>query len=319
MSGISERLAEAARYLTSVHRPNDLPNALIVSAPRSGSTWLLELVLTQPGFKPCSEPFNLRKQAVVRRLGLERWEQLNDEDNLPQMKAYLETFLENRYVAAFKGLRPGQPFHRYLTHRIAFKILFACEHRLDWLQQTLRARTVVMVRHPIPVALSRKALPRLESFLEPGFREHLSPEQLRAARRLAASGDGLQRAVLDWCLQYCVPLQRFREDFLLVTYEQLVMRPEPVLHALADHLQLPSVEPMRARIGRPSASVSKSGAATASFLSDGSARDDRRWLIDKWRSSLSSQREDALMHIVQDFDIDVYAAGDSMPVDRYRL
>src|SRR5690606_24342168 len=56
-----EELAAALRWISNVHRPNGLPNVCIVSAPRSGSTWLLELVLSQPGFKPCNEPFNLRK------------------------------------------------------------------------------------------------------------------------------------------------------------------------------------------------------------------------------------------------------------------
>src|SRR5690606_15655183 len=145
---VREELAGAARWLSSVHRPTGLPNACIVSAPRSGSTWLLELVLSQPGFKPCNEPFNLRKTAVVRRLGLHEWSQLNDSAHLPAMKAYLETFLENRYSAAFKGLRPGLPHHRFITSRIAFKILFACEHRLDWLAETLNARLVLLIRHP---------------------------------------------------------------------------------------------------------------------------------------------------------------------------
>src|SRR5690606_26642424 len=157
---VGAEIAAVARWLSSVHRPNGLPNACLVSAPRSGSTWLLELVLTQPGFRPCNEPFNLRKPEVVRRLGLTEWTELNDSAHLPEMKAYLESFLANRYSAAFKGLRPGLPYHRFVTRRIAFKILFACEHRLDWLADTLRAQLVLLIRHPLPVALSRTALPR---------------------------------------------------------------------------------------------------------------------------------------------------------------
>lgn len=320
MGGFRDGVAGAARYFSSVHVPGDRPNVCILSAPRSGSTWLLELVLSQPGFKPCNEPFNLRKEAVVRRLGLGRWEQLNDRAYLPQMESYLQSFLDNRYSAAFKGLRPGLPYHRFVTRRIAFKILFACEHRIDWLQETLHARTVLLIRHPLPVALSRKELPRLHAFLDSEFREFLSADQLRLADEVLTRADPLHLAVLDWCMQYAVPLQHFREHFLLLTYEQLVMRPEPALRALADHLDLDDVDAMRAHIGRPSGSVSKSGPETVNFLQSGTSPDnDKRWLVEKWRPRISAEQERSLMRLVEDFGIDVYRSGDAAPAERYWL
>lgn len=314
---VGEELAAALRWISSVHRPNGLPNACIVSAPRSGSTWLLELVLSQPGFKPCNEPFNLRKPAVVRRLGLSDWGQLNDSVHLPTIKAYLESFVDNRYSAAFKGLRPGLPHHRFVTSRIAFKILFALEHRLDWLAETLNARLVLLIRHPLPVALSRTTLPRLDAFFESEYRRCLSAGQLRLAEEVMRRGDPLDRAVLDWCLQYAVPLERFRDRFLLLTYEQLVLRPDPALDALAEHLVLDDVERMRARISRPSGSVSKSSAETVGFLQGRKNNDDRQWLIDKWRPRVSQDREQSLMRFVNDFGIDVYRSGDSAPAEAY--
>jgi hypothetical protein len=314
---VGEELAAAARWLSNMHRPNGLPNACIVSAPRSGSTWLLELVLTQPGFKPCNEPFNLRKPAVARRLGLDDWAKLNDSVHLPQMKAYLDAFLENRYSGAFKGLRPGLPYYRFVTNRIAFKILFACEHRLDWLAQTLRARLVLLIRHPLPVALSRQDLPRLEAFITSEYRKSLSAHQIRLAEETVRRGDPLEKAVLDWCLQYAVPLERFRNDFLLLTYEQLVLRPEPALDALATHLVLDDVDRMRTRVDHPSASVSKSSAETVGFLQERKNNEDRQWLIDKWRPRIPQAREESLMRLVNDFGIDIYRSGESVPSDAY--
>lgn len=319
MGRYRDSLATAARYFSSIHRPVGRPNACIVSAPRSGSTWLLELILSQPGFKPCNEPFNLRKGSVVRRLGLDRWEQLNDAAYLPQMQAYLETFLENRYSAAFKGLRPGLAYHRFITRRIAFKILFGFEHRMDWLQETLNARTVVLIRHPIPVALSRQELPRLKSFLDSEFRDSLTADQIRIAEEVIGTQDFQKMAVLDWCMQYAVPLQRFRGQFLLLTYEQLVMRPRPALQALVEHLDLDDVDVMSSMIDRPSASVSKSGAETVSFLKSGGADDDKQWLVDKWRPKIAVERERELMQLVKDFGIDVYSSGESVPAAPYWL
>ena len=137
------RLRDAVRRFSNVHIPSNRPNVCILSSPRSGSTWLLELILTQRGFKPCNEPFNIRNTAVSQRLGLTKWEDLYSDSHVDTMESYLKTFLQNDNSAAFKNLRPGERYYRPFTNRIAFKILHAGEHRVDWLQRTLNARLVL--------------------------------------------------------------------------------------------------------------------------------------------------------------------------------
>lgn len=65
------------KMLATRHYPGDEPNVFIHSLPRSGSTWLMELILTQPGFLPCNEPLNLRTEAVRDRLGIDAWKELH--------------------------------------------------------------------------------------------------------------------------------------------------------------------------------------------------------------------------------------------------
>jgi hypothetical protein len=175
----------------------------------------------------------------------------------------------------------------------------------------------VLIRHPIPVALSRKELPRLDAFLDSDYRGFLSDQQARLADEIARTSDPVERSVLDWCLQYAVPLQHFRKSFLLLTYEQLVLNPEPALEALAEHLELADVASMRAHIGRPSASVSKSGRETVDFLQGEGIDKDKRWLIEKWRPQVPQTQEAALMRLVNDFGIDIYRSGESVPADAY--
>ena len=314
------RLSDAVRHFSSVHISGTRPNVCILSSPRSGSTWLLELILTQRGFKPCNEPFNIRKTAVSQRLGLTQWEDLYSDARVPAMESYLQTFLQNSYSAAFKNLRPGERYYRSLTSRIAFKILHACEHRVGWLQDTLNARVVFLLRHPIPVALSREELPRLTAFLDSDFRRFLTREQQQLADEVLGNNKPLELGVLDWCLQNCVPLQHFRDSLLLVTYEQLVLKPAPLLEALARYLELDSVDRMFERIDRPSASVSKSAPDTANRLQaaerDGS---DREWLVEKWRSRVDEDEERKLMKIVEGFGLDIYQSGSSRPAEPYWL
>lgn len=51
----------------NAHRPDQAPDVVIVSTPRSGSTWLMEVLATEPGMKPIDEPFRASK---LRRAGI---------------------------------------------------------------------------------------------------------------------------------------------------------------------------------------------------------------------------------------------------------
>lgn len=311
-------LANTLKYLSSVHVPSKRKNVCIISAPRSGSTWLMELILTQPGFRPCDEPCNLRKRAVARRLGINDWSQLFDDSQLGRLGTYLRAFVENRYSAAFKNLRPGQKYYRPITNRVVFKVLHCCEHQVDWLCNTLNAYAVLMIRHPIPVSLSRDQLPRLQAFLGTAFKELLSERQRIVAAEVMGRNERMEMAILDWCLQNVLPLEKFRDSLTVVTYEQLVLDPIPALSILAQRLHLNSVDRMLATLERPSGSVSKSNAETARFFQAVEPQ-TKKWLVDKWRSRVSEEQEERLMQIVADFGIGIYKAGDVLPSKEYWL
>ena len=313
-------LANAVKRLGNLHVPSRRHgNVCVLSSPRSGSTWLMELILTQKWFKPCNEPLNLRKPAISRRFGSSNWADLYSESQQHKVGHYLQSFLTNRYSAAFKNLRIGQKHYRPITRRIVFKILHACEHNVSWLARVLNAKVVLLIRHPIPVALSREQLPRLHVFLNSDFTELLTSSQRSIARHVLDRNDRFELAILDWCLQNVLPLQQARNSLLVLTYEQLVLDPQPALERLVTYLDLDSLDRMLESITRPSGSVSKSSAETASFLESQSGKKDRMWLIDKWRKRVSVDQERELMQIVADFGIDVYRAGDSVPDSAYWL
>jgi hypothetical protein len=73
---IRQSLSRVVRSVSNRHRPDGRPNVLIFTAPRSGLTWLMELIASQPGFKHCNEPLDLRHPDVVRGLGIREWNDL---------------------------------------------------------------------------------------------------------------------------------------------------------------------------------------------------------------------------------------------------
>ncbi len=269
--------------ISNLHRPQERKDVFLFSTPRGGSTWLSELVLTQPGFKPADEPFNLRDapiRAELSKRGIADWADLYDRAKEEAMYSYIESIR----AGANGTLNPFLHRNRFrlLTRRICFKILHAGEDRMSAFRERFGGFIVLLLRHPIPVSLSRKELPRLRAFLSSDFRSLLSAEQAALSDRIAATGSDLDRAVLDWCLQTAIPLTKAENDWTIVTYEQLVVDPLPVLRELASRLELPRLERMERRLTVASSSMRQSEQATRERVGDA----DRTWLIDRWRSKI---------------------------------
>ncbi len=306
------------RHLASRHRPGSRPNIFLVSTPRSGSTWLLELMLEEPGTRPCNEPLDLRNRHVRKALGIDDWAELGAERSAPGVLAYLRSFSDGTLATSFKTPRPFGPYYKYQTDRTVFKLLHGGEDLIGALQSELNGVCVLLLRHPIPVSISRRILPRLDALLASDQARHFSADQLAFAEQVIARGEKHELAMLDWCLQNSIALEHAGDRALIVTYEQLVIDPGTVLRAVVDHCGLGCYETMIDSVTKPSETTSKSSQETADFLLAENV-EKRRWLIEKWREKVDATSERRLMAMLDTFHIDIYRAGEVMPTDRYLL
>jgi hypothetical protein len=309
------------KHLLTFHRQGTQPNIFIFSTPRSGTTWLAELLATQGSFKIVNEPCNLRVPVVRETLGLHKWESIFFPENRPRLRAYLQSFVDAKDTdLRFKRETPFTEFWHLKTDRVLFKILFAGEDCIDWFRTEFNAHVVFLIRHPIPVSRSRKSLPRLESFLAPPFCRFFSDAQLAFAKEILNSDNFFQKAVLDWCLQNAIPLRHARPEWIVLTYEQLVVEPEVVISYLAKSLGLQRPELMRQRLLKASRSTGKSSVESQALLADpAQSRAHRQRLVERWREKITFEEESAAMRILKTFGIDVYELGRSMPVEKYLL
>lgn len=309
---MSRGLKHAVKSMSSFHRADGRPNVFLFSTPRSGSTWLMELIWTQPAFKYCNQPLSLFNPLVRKHLGIDRWEALYESDSTPTVERYFREICEGRL--RFANPNPLRGHYRPVTHRIVFKEIHGCADRINWFRDTFNARIAYLIRHPIAVAVSSEQFPLLDAFLETGYRDHFNHEQLAFADRIATSGTPLERGVLSWCLQNSVPLREASDDWAVVTYEQLVVDPAPVIHELAAKLELPAPDRMRDALTVPSVNVKiKSSEETQRLLYETTA-DRRRDLVDKWRRKVDANEEARAMEIVSTFELDVYTR-DVFPAD----
>jgi hypothetical protein len=318
---LAHRIRNRVRHWTTRHRQGPEAHVFVFSVPRSGSTWLTELIATQGRFKIVNEPCNLRKVVVREHLGISDWSRVFDDEYKDRMRVYLQRFVDDLDTdPRFKRELPLSEFWHFTTDRMLFKILFCGEDDFDWFRRTLGGCIIYLLRHPVPSSLSRRVLPRLESLCAGRYATFFDAQQLEYAHRVIAGGDRFQMAVLDWTLQNAVPLRQRDSSWLTLSYEQMVLDPGTVVSHLARHLSLPHPERMLARMNRISASTVQSSADRQRLLAGSDDPDGRRKaLISRWRESATEEQIAGAFRTLEVFGIDFYSRERDTPDPRYLL
>lgn len=312
---LKEKIKNTIKSVSNFHKPGDRPNVFLFSTPRSGSTWLMELINTQPSFKHCDEPLNLNNALIRKKLDIKYWDGLLNNINHQILEDYFKGYIEGK-----NHTRNPNPFagnYKPITSRIIFKILHGCEENLEWFKKQFGGNIVFMIRHPIAVTLSRKQHPRLECFINSEYyKKHLSVKQLSYAKNIFETGTFFEKGIVDWCFQNYFPLKNVSKN-ILVTYEQLVVNPEPVVSTICKGLTLPKPNYILKRLNSPSGSTRQSDSSTKNQLYKLTV--DRKWLINKWVDKVDNDKKDFADHALSLFNIHIYNAHSSMPSTGYLL
>jgi len=287
------------------------PSIILFASPRGGSTWVTELIASQSGFWPVSEPLNVRSPWVRQHLGISTFADLYGDAATPKLHEYYSNILSGAY--ADLKLRPGLRFYRLITNRIIIKQNQGCLDRIDWFEDTFGVKVVHLLRHPIPVALSREEFPLLAGFHHCALRSHFSSDELELADRLIESGSHLEQGVLAWCLHHVPALKATRPSWLTVTYEETVLNPQGVIKRMVAALALEDEAAMSEQIDKPSQVMRKSNQETQALLQSGGSR---AYLIEKWRSKISSEELEGVQMILDTFSVTLYAADRVKPMGR---
>ena len=310
---VKEKLVRFTKSATNLHRPDGSPNVFVFARPRGGSTWLTELILSQPTFKAIDEPLNLRHKRIRDELGLHTWESFYGEGATAALESYFGRICDGTLHVKDTNFFYNKHY-RYLTRRIVFKMIHGGEDRINWFRDTFNGRIVFLLRHPMAVSVSYEEICRLESFVNSSHREHFTDQQLAFAEKVIRSGSFIERCVLSWCFEMAVPLRQITDDWVVTSYEQLVLEPAPVLKELARKLELPDTDLMNKQLHVASNSTYKSDETTRQMLGNTKARDH---LVKKWRKKTTPEETRRAMAILEVFELDTYTADGELPHKRY--
>ena len=317
-------LREAVRYLLTrlgIHRGSTTNDILLLSSRRAGSTWLMEVIASEPGIRFVNEP--LRPEYVAKlKLPTELDSLPADERKIlgvpsPAEDRFRALFADYRMTRTFGPYDFFSPQFHWLTTRRIIKDVYAASIA-DWIQeQSFGFKTIYLIRHPIPTALSmsRGCTLRIAANLKhPTFaQKFLNQHLVEFSWWMLDHGSELEMRVLEWCLDNIVPwtiVNTRQHDWLVITYEELMLSPDRSLQLIADHLGLRHVERLRQAMIRPSASTHNSRVKLV-------RSSDPVSLVQAWRSSVSAEMEKQVYAIIQEFGISAYEYGAYVARDEF--
>jgi hypothetical protein len=314
---LTERAKDAVRAVSNIHRQGALPNIFLFATARGGSTWLMEILASQPGMKYYDEPFNIRRKNVIRTGLFPTWDTLMPDSGDPaRIVDYLTKLEEGAF--AFMNPPPFRPHHRLMTNRIVFKI-HELEHLMGHIARARHGQIVYLLRHPIPTSMSRAVLPRLELFLTSTFYAGVIGDRhrLEEIQRLGRTGSKLVQGVVSWCYENVVPLRMPDFDGLVVTYEELVLNPMRSCDLLLNYCNFEDRASMVRAFGEPSTNINMSSAETQAVMSQSDERQRRLYLVGKWKTKVTSEDTAAVSHVMKLFGLDVYTGEALLAHPRY--
>lgn len=295
--------------LSNRHSPGPKPDIFIFSSPRSGSTHLMELIGTDHTIKIYDEPLNPRKPTLWRRLNIRTWEKATRLSNREDVYRQYFTGLQHNHFPEL-NVPFYDPNRRPRTNRIVFKIIHGGEDMINWFEQELGGQIVILLRHPIPTALSHRKNPRLPYLIDlESLTKHLSVDQINFAREIVSSGSYFQKSILDWCLQnFLLVRDDIPDSWYRLCYEDIIMSPENTIHNLKTRLNLSPSTDMSATLLSPSRSAVQSDSDTLEIL-NAAENSDRSFLVNKWLDRVDEVAINQTQQILDVFEIDMYSAS----------
>jgi len=296
-------------FLFNHHRPSKKPNVLLFSLPRSGSTWLQELIWSQPGFKYANEPLNIKEAFMQKKSNINGFKELYSEKSKPKVLKYFKNISQGKlHVLDPSPLRKNT---RFFTNRIVFKVIHGGELFINDIAQETNSKIVYLIRNPIAVSLSRKQLPRTNELTSKLVLSIFTAEEKDLINTVMSNNDPMEKRVLLWCVQNRLALHQKTDDWLIIFYENLTVEPEKVIKKLANHCDLPNAEKIIQSVNIPSAVTIQSEKASVNLMQDTSNK--RQELISKWRSKVSESDAKKYFEICKKMKLDIYKFDTDLP------
>ena len=295
----------------------DLSKTIVVSgSPRSGTTWMMEILMTLAGYRSVFEPLNAYTFPSVCTLSLPPRIYIPPTSKHEQLQRHIERALDGRLASSVPvyPLTAEGVWGRMTARAVIAKFINA-NRILPWLSRTFQLRrTFMVIRHPcaaiasqlktgwtgyplsVEAGLRKGNVDLLRQTVLSGLAAVPALEQRSDVLAAAERADTIEQLLaIEWALDYHIPLSDAASpDWHLVAYESFVTNGEEtvsrIFAALGEHV------PPRARdrLRKPSTTSRQNEI-------------DARAQLLKWQQQLSAQQTRAILDTVRLFGPSFYS------------
>ncbi len=290
---------------TSTSSPDCGQTLVVAGSPRSGTTWLSELLATLPGAAVLFEPLQSNQVESARRLGFHRGTYLEPGQDAPERQRFMRQALSGQVLDHWTTSRAT--ITQILRRRFWVVKFVLANLLLGWMANRFPIRRpALIVRHPCAVVASQ-----LKMWQAHCWREFEFAEFLEAWPHFQDVIQGLRTPVqwlaACWCIEQFAPLSLpGPASFRLVSYERLVRQGEAELRNLLADWELPM----------PSAAIDRLRVASTTTQRDSHVLREGDPL-GGWRHKLSADQVKQILDVVQQFGLDFYS--DALEPDYERM
>ena len=273
-----------------------IENTLVVTgAPRSGTTWLAEVIACVPRTALLFEPLNVQTIPEAKAAGLITLNYFEPGEVWPEGEVFFERLLRGKVcnwwtTSAMKVSRTIRP-QRWVVKFVRANLL------LGWLTSYFPIRLpALLVRHPCATIASRLVRGWSPMIHKPSAQKFFlaHPDLKLITERLT---DPVEYLAALWCIETYAPLALPQPyPFHLMCYESLVRDVRQQLEMLCNHWNLEMSDKMIEQLHRPSHTTKKKV--------DSLRRGDS---LIQWRKELSDGDVQRILRVVRAFGLDFYS------------
>lgn len=313
----------------------DLENTILITGtPRSGTTWLMEIVSMLPSYTYLFEPLNPVWYPISFETGFQSRTYLPTSYEWSAGERYLEKVFTGKVFS--KPLNPDQfsthmpkgkisvIMSRLLANKLIVKSVNIIR-LLPWVSQRFKLRKVlILLRHPCAVISSQLKTGLCGYHQSNPPYDYVFPNQkqiLNEAKKIGSLPDGAFNILKDishieellaasWCLDYYTSLLHCKKfDWSFVFYEKLLTDGENELRKIFNsigekintaHIQRLNVPSMTSPINKTESINNKNKQLT------------------QWKKTLSKQQINRILKIVSSFNLELYSdQANPLPTDIY--
>lgn len=284
-------------FILSFTKPelDDYSNILIISgSPRSGTTWLGELLSTIPNSIMLFEPLHLKRNPRSKEYGFKWRTYISPESKNRMEKLFFEELFKCKHLNSW--ITREAPVHKlFNVEYLIFKFVRA-NLLLNWLKNNFPIKKpILIIRHPCAVVSSQLRLKQFSKLKDLYVSDKFYEDFPTLLNTLKNYGTYEELLSARWCQENYAPLATNKSSFLLITYENLLINPREEIKKIfnAWDIEIPDI-------------IYEKFSDSSSTTHRNINHQNKTEVLGTWRKVLKDDQRKNILKVVRDFGMDFY-------------